>query len=78
MLNNDESVARFQTVRFDVRSCASDTVKSHAGIFITVNGETLRGGERLRSIGDDTSQDFLLLLIQRRLVEIARKKLFTV
>lgn len=67
--------AKFQQVEFDVKACNDKTMKSHAGIFISVGGEPLVGGKRLESINDNVAQDFLLLLIQRRLVEIARKGL---
>lgn len=67
--------ASFQNVDFDVRACDNEHLKSHAGIFITVSGENLIGGKPLKSVQNDCSQDFLLLMIQRRLVEIARKGL---
>ena len=67
--------AGFMEVCFDVKVSDNFLIKSHAGIFITVSGEQLIGGKRLNSIKDNAAQDFLLLLIQRRLVDIARKKL---
>ena len=67
--------ASFQQVCFDAEATDNLLIKSHAGIFITVNGEQLIGGKRLESLQNDAAQDFLLLLIQRRLVTIARKKL---
>ena len=69
--------ANFQSVKFDVRACDNKNIKSHAGIFITVNDEPLIGGKSLKSINDDDAQDFLLLTIQRRLTDIARKGLQT-
>jgi hypothetical protein len=65
--------ANFQNVKYDVKVCNNQTMKSHAGIFITVGGEPLIGGKKLESIDNNVAQDYLLLLIQRRLVEIARK-----
>jgi hypothetical protein len=48
---------------------------SHAGIYILVDGENLIGGKKLESIHEGEEQDFLLLAIQRELVEIAQKGL---
>ena len=67
--------ANFQQVEFDVKTCNNQEMKSHAGIFITVGGEPLVGGKTLFSIENNVAQDYLLLMIQRRLVEIARKGL---
>ena len=67
--------ASFQDVSFDVAACNNLVMKSHAGIFITVGGEQLIGGKQLETIASETAQNHLLLLIQRRLVEIARKRL---
>lgn len=71
----DIVAASFETVEFDVQECDNEYLKSHAGIFITVEGEPLIGGIRLKAIQNDASQDFLLLLIQRRLIGVARKGL---
>jgi len=70
--------ANFQQVEYDVMPCNNQMMKSHAGIFITVGGEPLIGGKRLESVKSNVAQDYLLLLIQRRLVEIARKGLQTI
>lgn len=67
--------AKFQQVEFDVKACNDKTMKSHAGIFISIGGQPLVGGKRIENVKDNASQDFLLLLIQRRLVDIARKGL---
>jgi len=67
--------ASFNNVVYEVKECDNSFLKSHAGIFITVAGESLIGGRRMNTITDQASQDFILLLIQRRLVEIARKGL---
>jgi len=64
---------RLLNVTYDVKDCSQNSTPSHAGIFITVNGEKLVGGQRLKSVQDGCSQDFLLLAIQRELVEIAQK-----
>ena len=69
--------AAFINVRFDVLDCATESMPSHAGIFICVGDEPIIGGHQLRKVPDGFSQDFLLLSIQRRLVEIARKHLHT-
>ena len=67
--------ARFLQVSFDVRAVDNQAMKSHAGIFITVGDEPLIGGKKLEAIENNTAQDYILLLIQRRLVQIARKGL---
>ena len=66
------------TVSYDVQDCSSESVPSHAGIFITVNGEDLIGGKRVTMAEPDIEQDFLLLAIQRELVDIAQKGLYVV
>lgn len=65
-------------VSYDVQDCSSESVPSHAGIFITVNGEDLIGGKRVTMAEPDIEQDFLLLAIQRELVDIAQKGLYIV
>ena len=62
-------------VEYDVRECSSDSIASHAGIFISVNGENLVGGKTLNTIESDVEQDFLVLAIQRELVDLAQKGL---
>lgn len=62
-------------VVYDVKECASESVPSYAGIFITVNGENLVGGKILSTITPGIEQDFLILAIQRELVDIAQKGL---
>ena len=64
---------KLKNVTYDVKDCSQNSIPSHAGIFITVNGENLVGGQPLKSVQDGASQDFLLLAIQRELVEIAQK-----
>lgn len=62
-------------VTYDVKPCHNDTLKSHAGIFITVNKEKLIGGRELVSIEDKKAQDFILLSIRHELTKIAQQGL---
>lgn len=66
---------QLKNVTYDVAEVLSENVKSHAGIFIQVNGESLVGGKKFESIQDSEEQDFLLLAIQRELVDLAQKGL---
>ena len=66
-----------KNVEYDVRECPQTAIASHAGIFISINGENLIGGKSLGTTEPGTEQDFLILAIQRELVEIAQKGLFT-
>lgn len=66
---------RLSNVTYDVCELPNETITSHAGIFIWINGENLIGGKRISSIHDGEEQDFLLLAIQRELVDIAQKGL---
>lgn len=63
-------------VTYDVKDCSKNSTPSHAGIFITVNGEKLVGGQQLKDVPDGFAQDFLLLAIQRELVDIAQKEVY--
>ena len=65
-------------VSYDVKECNSGIAPSHAGVFITVNGEDLIGGKSLKMPEPEMEQDFLLLAIQRELVDIAQKGLYIV
>lgn len=67
---------RLKSITFDVRECPQSGTLSHAGIFISVNGERLVGGVRLNGM-DSMEQDFLVLAIQRELVDLAQKNLNT-
>lgn len=69
---------QLKNVTYDVAEVSNENVKSHAGIFIQVNGENLVGGKKLESIQDSEEQDFLLLAIQRELVDLAQKGLHEV
>lgn len=65
-------------VKYDVREVDTTRLASHAGIFITVNGEPLVGGESLSLLPEGVSEDFLLLAIRNRLVNLAQRKLVAV
>lgn len=69
---------QLKNVTYDVAEVSNENVKSHAGIFIQVNGENLVGGKKLESIQDSEEQDFLLLAIQRELVDLAQRGLHEV
>jgi len=62
-------------VRYDVLEVPSEMMESHAGIFVSYKGENIIGGSRLSSIESEVEQDFMLLAIQRELVELAQKGL---
>ena len=67
---------RLKDVVYDVLECSQESIASHAGIFITVNGKNLIGGQVLESVAPNIEQDFMILAIQRELVEIAQKGLY--
>ena len=69
---------QLKAVEYDVKDCSPNGVPSHAGIFISVNGESLIGGKVVSTIEPAIEQDFMLLAIQRELVDIAQKGLYTV
>ena len=69
---------RLNNVSYDVQECSSESLPSHAGIFITVNGENLIGGKSIEMAEPDVEQDFHLLAIQRELVDIAQKGLYII
>ena len=75
MLVNDIRSIQLKGVLYDVRECPTASMPSHAGIFITVNGENLVGGKMLSTVTAGVEQDFLTLAIQRELVDIAQKGL---
>ena len=66
---------QLKNVSYDVLEIPNETMPSHVGVYIFVNGENLIGGKKLDSIKEGEEQDFLLLAIQRELVEIAQKGL---
>ena len=61
--------------KYDVYPCDNQIVKSHAGIFISINNEQLIGGRPLHSIKEKAAQDFLLLAIRQELVRLAQQRL---
>ena len=67
-----------QNVSYDVLERHSESAPSHAGIFISVNGENLIGGKCMKMPEPNMEQDFLLLAIQRELVDIAQKGLYII
>jgi len=69
----DIRTIRLKGVVYDVKECASSDSPSHAGIFITVNGESVVGAKTLTTIAPGIEQDFLLLAIQRELSDLAQK-----
>ena len=62
-------------VTYNVEKCDHSFILSHAGIFITVRGEKLIGGLQLKNINTATEQDYLVLAIQRELLDLAQKSL---
>lgn len=66
---------QLKNVTYDVHEIPNEAMLSHVGIYIMVNGENLIGGKKLENIQDGEEQDFLILAIQRELVEIAQKGL---
>jgi len=67
-----------QNVSYDVLERHSESAPSHAGIFISVNGENLIGGKCMKMTEPDMEQNFLMLAIQRELVDIAQKGLYII
>ena len=66
---------QLKNVTYDVHEIPNEAMLSHVGIYIMVNGENLIGGKKLENIQVGEEQDFLILAIQRELVEIAQKGL---
>lgn len=62
-------------VKYDVLKVSAEVIASHAGIFVSYKGKNIIGGNRLSSIDSDVEQDFMLLAVQRELVELAQKGL---
>lgn len=65
-------------VEYDVKDCSQSGVPSHAGIFVSLYGENLIGGKVISTIEPAVEQDYMMLAIQRELVDIAQKGLYTV
>lgn len=68
----DIRAIKLNLVEYDVKVVDNSKASSHAGIFVTVNGEPLIGGKHLTSLPEGTSEDFLLLAIRNRLVNLAQ------
>ena len=66
---------QLKNVTYDVHEIPNEAMLSHVGIYIMVNSKNLIGGKKLENIQDGEEQDFLILAIQRELVEIAQKGL---
>ncbi len=65
-------------VSYDVKEVSSENMPSHAGIYIEVGGFPLTAERISDEIMPEIEQDFLLLAIQRELVDIAQKGLHVV
>ena len=62
-------------VHYEVRDMQSDTIPSHAGIFITIGGKPLEGSgvDLLNAIEEGKEKEANLMAIRRKLVDIASK-----
>ena len=61
-------------VNYQVGAVDNSKLKSHAGIFVSVNGETLVGGKPLTSlVAQGKAQSTAILLIQLKLAKLAEK-----
>ena len=69
---------QLKSVEYDVKDCSQNGVASHAGIFITINNESLVGGKIITSMEPGIEQDYMILAIQRELVDIAQKGLYSI
>lgn len=69
---------KLNNVSYDVCECNNNSTLSHAGIFITIDGQKLIGGKTIDMPESEIEQDFLLLAIQRELVDIAQKGLYII
>ncbi len=66
---------KLNLVDYDVKEVDNSKIASHAGIFITVNGERLVGGKSLDVLPEGISEDFILLAIRNRLMLLAERSL---
>ena len=64
---------KLNVVEYDVKEVDNTKISSHAGIFISVDGKPLIGGDIPTSVPEGISADFFLLAIRNRLVNIAQK-----
>ncbi len=69
---------KLEKTEYDIKECDNNAAKAHAGIFITYDGEPVVGGASLNTAEDGECQDFILLAIQRELVDIAQKGIKTI
>lgn len=65
-------------VMYDVKDCSQTGILSHAGIFISINGESLIGGKKIKETESGIEENFMMLAVQRELVDIAQKGLYTI
>ena len=63
------------TVQCSIRVVATDHFKSHAGIFIILNGQPVTGSMSFEQLPNGATQRFLLLAMRFRLTELADKGL---
>ena len=64
-------------IKYNVKPVDYERIKSHAGIFITINGQRLVGGEPFESLElkRGLSADCILLEIRNALAKLASKRL---
>ena len=64
-------------IKFSVKTVDNDNIKSHAGIFITINGQRLVGGEPFESLElkRGIPADCILLEIRKTIARFASKKI---
>lgn len=63
------------TMQCSIRVVGADHVKSHAGIFIILNGQPVTGSMSFEQLPNGATQRFLLLAMRFRLTELADKGL---
>ncbi|MCR5455812.1 MAG: hypothetical protein K6F33_12565 [Bacteroidales bacterium] len=64
-------------IEFDVRAVDNEKIKSHAGIFININGQKLVGGEPFEylKMQQGMSSDVVLLEIRKTLAKLSSKNI---
>ena len=67
--------ASFLNVAFEVKACDNERLKSHGGIFVTIDGKPLIGGQPIPAKVEGMPKDFVALFIQQTLLQIAEKGL---
>ena len=63
------------TMQCSIRVVGADHVKSHAGIFIILNGQPVTGSMSFEQLPNGATQRFLLLAMRFCLTELADKGL---